>query len=56
MTEHQIFTESFAKKRSQYLKQSDVGEYFIGEICKLNQDHAFWAAMPTERSLHEYLR
>jgi hypothetical protein len=52
---NQFFTESFAKKRPQYLKQSDVDDHFIDEICKLNQDRAFWAGMPTESSLHEYL-
>jgi len=52
---NQFFTESFAKKRPQYLKQSDVDEYFIDEICKLNQDQAFWTGMQTESSLHDYL-
>ena len=52
---NQFFTESFAKKRPQFLKQSDVDDYFIDEICKLNQDCAFWAGMPTESSLHDYL-
>ena len=52
---NQFFAESFAKKRPQYLKQSDVDGYFIDEICKLNQDRAFWAGMQTESSLHEYL-
>lgn len=52
---NQFFTESFAKKRPQFLKQSDVDDYFIDEICKLNQDRAFWAGMPTESSLHDYL-
>ena len=52
---NQFFTESFAKKRPQDLKQSAVDEYFIDEICKLNQDHTFWAGMQTTTSLHEYL-
>ena len=52
---HQFFTESFAKKRPQDLKQSDVDEYIVDEICKLNQDHKFWAGMQTTTSLHEYL-
>ena len=52
---NQFFTQSFAKKRPQYLEQSDVDEYFIDEICRLNQDRAFWTGMPTESSLHEYL-
>jgi hypothetical protein len=51
----QFFTESFAKKRPQYLKQNDVDGYFIAEICRLNQDLTFWAGMQTGNSLHEYL-
>ena len=52
---HQFFTESFAKNRPQYLKQSDVDDYFIDQICRLNQDLTFWAGMQTGSSLHEYL-
>ena len=52
---NQFFTESFAKKRPQDLKQGDVDEYFVDEICKLNQDHTFWAGMQTTTSLHAYL-
>jgi hypothetical protein len=52
---HRFFTESFSKKRPQYLKQSDVDAYFIEGICGLNQDRTFWAGMPTGNSLHAYL-
>jgi hypothetical protein len=52
---HRFFSESFAKKRPQYLKQSDVDEHFIAEICKLNQDPDFWAGIPIASRLHEYL-
>ena len=52
---HQFFTESFSKKRPQDLKQRDVDKYIVDEICKLNQDHTFWAGMQTTSSLHEYL-
>ncbi len=52
---HQFFTESFAKKRPQYLKQSDIDDHFIDQICRLNQDLTFWAGMQTVGSLHEYL-
>lgn len=52
---HRFFTESFARKRPQYLKPSDVDDYFIEEICRLNQERAFWAGMQTGSSLHEYL-
>ena len=52
---NQFFNESFAKKRPQYLKQSDVDDHFIEEICRLNRDLAFWAGMQTGSRLHEYL-
>jgi hypothetical protein len=52
---NQFFNESFAKKRPQYLKQSDVDEHFIEEICSLNRDPRFWAGMLTASRLHEYL-
>ncbi len=52
---NRFFSESFAKKRPQYLKQSDVDDHFIAEICRLNQDLSFWAGMQTASRLHEYL-
>jgi hypothetical protein len=52
---HRFFSESFAKKRPQYLKQSDVDDYFIEQICGLNQDLTFWAGMQAGSSLHAYL-
>ena len=52
---HQFYNESFAKKRPQYLKQSDVDDHFIEEICSLNRDLMFWAGMQTANRLHEYL-
>jgi hypothetical protein len=52
---HRFFSESFAKKRPQYLKQSDVDDHFVAEICRLNQDPDFWEGMQTASRLHEYL-
>jgi hypothetical protein len=52
---NRFFNESFAKKRPQYLKQGEVDDHFIEEICSLNRDLSFWAGMPTTESLHEYL-
>jgi hypothetical protein len=52
---NQSFNESFAKKRPQYLKQSDVDDHFIEKICRLNRDLAFWGGMQTGSRLHEYL-
>jgi hypothetical protein len=50
-----FFSESFADKKPQYLRQSDVDGHFVGQICWLNQDRTFWAGMQTGSSLHEYL-
>jgi hypothetical protein len=52
---NRFFAESFAKKRPQDLKHDDVDQHFVDQICKLNQDPAFWAGMQTTGSLHEYL-
>ena len=52
---NRFFNESFAKKRPQYLEQSEVDDHFIAEICSLNRDLSFWAGMQTTGSLHEYL-
>ena len=52
---NRFFNESFAKNRPQYLKQSDVDDHFIAEICDLNRDPMFWAGMQTSNRLHEYL-
>ncbi len=52
---HRFFTESLATKRPQYLEQSDVDDYFVDEICKLNRDQAFWAGMQAATRLREYL-
>jgi hypothetical protein len=52
---NRFFNQSFAKKRPQYLKQSDVDDHFIEEICSLNRDPKFWVGMQTAGRLHEYL-
>jgi curved DNA-binding protein CbpA len=52
---NRFFTESFAAQKPQFLKQSDIDEFFVAEICKLNGDSAFWAGMTTDRWLHDYL-
>jgi len=52
---NRFFSESFAVKKPQFLKQSDIDEYFNAEICKLNGDSMFWAGMAADDGLHEYL-
>ena len=52
---NRFFNQSFAKKRPQYLEQSDIDDHFIEEICSLNRDLTFWAGMQTASRLHEYL-
>ncbi len=52
---NRFFSESFAAKKPQFLKQSDIDDYFITEICKLNGDPVFWAGMAADAWLHEYL-
>lgn len=50
-----FFSEIFAARKPQFLRQSDLDEYFMTEICKLNDDPVFWAGMTTDDWLHEYL-
>jgi hypothetical protein len=50
-----FFSQSFAAKRPQFLKQSDIDAYFEAEICKLNRDAVFWAGMTSDDWLHGYL-
>jgi DNA primase len=50
-----FFSEYFAKTTPQALDQSRLDEYFLAELCRLNDDHVFWAGMPHRDKLHEYL-
>jgi hypothetical protein len=50
-----FFSEKIAKRAPQYLDQHKVDACFIEEICRLNSGTSFWAGMPTENKLHEYL-
>ncbi len=50
-----FFTEWFAKETPQMLDQDKVDEYFVDEICDLNQDATFWAGMHVGDHLHDYL-
>lgn len=50
-----FFTEWFAKETPQMLDQGRVDEFFVDEICSLNEDKAFWAGMQVGDRLHEYL-
>ena len=52
---NRFFSESFATNKPQFLKQSDIDEFFVAEICKLNKDTAFWSGMSAGRWLNEYL-
>jgi hypothetical protein len=50
-----FFTEWFAVQTPQMLDQDKVDAFFVDEICKLNEDAAFWDGMLTGDGLHEYL-
>lgn len=50
-----FFTGMVAKIMPQGLDQDKVDEYFLKEICRLNNDRSFWAGMNTEGRFHEYL-
>ncbi len=50
-----LFTEWFAKQTPQMLSQDKVDEFFVDEICNLNQDAVFWDGMQIDDRLHAYL-
>lgn len=50
-----FFSELCAKTMPQALDQEAVDAYFLQEICRLNQDAAFWAGMPLRDHLQDYL-
>lgn len=50
-----FFAESFAKSNPHILNQTKVDGYFLKEICRLNDDPAFWNGMEKDDKLHEYL-
>jgi hypothetical protein len=52
---NRFFSQSFAAKKPQFLKQSDIDAFFDTEICNLNSDTVFWGGMETDGGLHEYL-
>ena len=49
------FNESFARSAPHLLDQSSVDNYFIKEICLLNEDSGFWNGFEKDDRLHEYL-
>jgi hypothetical protein len=51
----QNFYESVARNNPQMLNQTKVDEHFIEQLCRLNTDPIFWAGMPSEDGLNEYL-
>ena len=50
-----FFSEPGARKRPGRRNLATLDEYFIDEICRLNDDSRFWAGMPTTDRLQEYL-
>ena len=51
----QYFNESVARNNPQMLNQAKVDGHFIDQVCRLNTDLNFWAGMPLEDGLNEYL-
>ncbi len=50
-----FFIETAARTIPQALDQSQIDEYFLEEIKKLNRDKDFWAGMEMDEWLHDYL-
>jgi hypothetical protein len=51
-----FFKEFTAKKLPQSLDQQQVDQYFIQELCRLNQSSGFFNAEHAENILHDYLK
>lgn len=53
------FSEHFARERPEFLNQSEVDNYFLDTLCRLNSDSGFWAGMDAcpwlATYLHRYL-
>jgi len=50
-----FFTEWFAKETPQMLDPDKVDQFFVDEICNLNDDEAFWDGLQVDDCLHDYL-
>lgn len=51
-----FFSQLCAKTMPQGLDQEAVDTYFEQEICRLNGDSTFWAGMPMQKRLRDYLK
>jgi len=49
------FTESFSATMPEALNQIDIADFFIEEICSLNDDKSFWRTGTGGTSLHDHL-
>ena len=49
------FTESFSATMPEALDQIDIADFFIEEICSLNDDKSFWRTGTGGTSLHDHL-
>ncbi len=50
-----FFSQAFARTMPQALDQEAVDRYFIQELCRLNDNPQFWAGMPNQDTLRDYL-
>jgi hypothetical protein len=49
------FPGIFSKKFPQALPQDKVDEFFLEEVCRIDEDQYFWAGLDRDSRLHEYL-
>ncbi len=49
------FTESFSATMPEALNQTDIADFFVEEICSLNDDKSFWRTGTGGTSLHDHL-
>ena len=49
------FNKSFAREMPQALEEHQVDTHFLDDVCRLHDDMEFWAGLPREPRLHDYL-
>jgi hypothetical protein len=50
-----FFGQRFARETPEFLDPDEIDTFFVEEVCRLNDDAAFWAGMDAGRRLSDYL-
>lgn len=50
-----FFTPAMARNMPECLPREKIDEFFIEQVCRLNEETRFWTGLKTGATLHEYL-